>query len=228
VESFPLIDPERFIAAVQPLLERMDLQGLHDLLMSRYTTEQLQQLMTTEHTDAKKVALLGVGMVGHACCVPGLAIHLKDPDPVVYEMTEHAMWNIWFRMGNSPEANHQLARGAQALERKDFEHAIKHFNRALEIDPEFPEAYNQRALAQYLLERYEESIEDCRRTIERMPLHFGALSGMGHCHAHLGQMRPAIECYRQALAIHPHLDCLKEAIPELEAQLDDKRREGRG
>src|SRR5215213_8095806 len=165
------------------MLERMDLQGLHDLLKSDYTSDQLQQLMTTKHTDAKKVALLAVGLVGRACCLPALAIHLNDPDPVVHEMTEHAMWNIWFRLGSSPEANHQLARGAQALERKDYEHALNHFNRALELDPEFAEAYNQRALAEYLLERYDDSIEDCRRAVQRMPSHFGALAGMGHCYA---------------------------------------------
>ena len=44
---------------------------------------------------------------------------------------------------------------------------------------------------------------------------------MGHCYAHLGQLREAIDSYRAALAIHPHMDCLKEAIPELQARLRD-------
>src|SRR5688500_16473310 len=105
----------------------MDLPGLLELLKSHWKTEQIQQLMQSEHTDAKKVALLAIGLVGRGCCLPELSKHLKDPDPVVHEMTEYAMWSIWFRMGGSPDANHQLARGAQALERKDFEHAIKHF-----------------------------------------------------------------------------------------------------
>ena len=33
--------------------------------------------------------------------------------------------------------------------------------------------------------------------------------------------REAIDSYRAALAIHPHMDCLKEAIPELQARLRD-------
>ncbi|HEV2295885.1 MAG TPA: tetratricopeptide repeat protein [Tepidisphaeraceae bacterium] len=222
MQSLEPINPDTFISLVQPLLERMDLQGLHDLLKSHWKAEQLQQLMTSEHTDAKKVALLAIGLVGRACCLPELSKHLKDPDPVVHAMTEHAMWNIWFRMGATPEANHQLARGAQALERKEYEHALKHFNDALELDPEFAEAYNQRALANYLLERYEDSIEDCRRTVQRMPMHFGALAGLGHCYAHLGKLREAIDSYQRALAIHPHMDCLNQAIPELRARLRDK------
>lgn len=224
METFEPIDPVRFITLVQPLLERMDLQGLHDLLKSHWNTEQLQQLMTTEHTDAKKVALLAVGLVGRACCLPALSQHLKDPDPIVHEMTEHAMWSIWFRMSSSPEANHQLARGAQALERKDYEHALTHFDRALELDPDFAEAYNQRALANYLLERYESSIQDCKRTVRHMPMHFGALAGLGHCYAHLGRLREAIESYERALAIHPHMECLKQAIPELQARLSDQKK----
>lgn len=219
MESFVPINPEAFIAQVQPLLERMDLQGLMELLKQRYRPEQIERLLQSEHTDAKKVALLAIGYVGKGCCLPHLAKHLKDPDPVVHEMAEHAMWSIWFRIGSSPDANHQLARGAQALERKDFEHAISHFNRAIEIDPEFAEAYNQRALAQYLLERYEDSIRDCRETVKRMPFHFGALAGMGHCHAHLGQLREAIDSYRRALEIHPYMECLKQAIPELQARV---------
>ncbi|MGB7157635.1 MAG: tetratricopeptide repeat protein [Tepidisphaeraceae bacterium] len=222
MELIPPIDPEAFIARVQPLLERMDLPGLMHLVKTEWKREQIEQLLKSEHTDAKKVALLAIGLVGKGCCLPELAKHLKDPDPVVHEMTEHALWSIWFRMGASPDANHQLARGAQALERKDFEHAMRHFDRAIEMDPQFAEAYNQRALAAYLLERYEDSIEDCRRTVERMPMHFGALAGMGHCHAHLGHLRDAIDSYRQALSIHPHLDCLKQAIPELQARLDDE------
>lgn len=232
MHSLAPIDPATFITLVQPLLERMDMPGLLDLLKSHWKPEQIQQLMRSEHTDAKKVALLAVGLVGSACCVPELANHLKDADPVVHEMTEHALWSIWFRLGNSPEANHELARGAQALERKDFEHAIDHFNRAVELDPSFAEPYNQRAVAAYLMERYEASIADCQRTIERMPVHFGALAGMGHCYAHLGKLREAIETYERALAIHPHLECLREAIPELRARLEKnskpRRRTERG
>ncbi len=221
MQSIPPIDPVRFIEQVQPLLERVDLPGLLHLVKSQWKREQIEQLMQSEHTDAKKVALLAMGLVGTGCCLPKLVNHLRDADPVVHEMTEHAMWSIWFRMGKTPEANHQLARGAQALERKDYEHAMEHFNRAVEIDPDFAEPYNQRAVAAYLLERYADSIEDCKRTIERMPMHFGALAGMGHCYAHLGKMREAIESYERALAIHPHFECLREAIPELRARLGD-------
>jgi tetratricopeptide (TPR) repeat protein len=211
------IDPEQFIAAVQPLLAAMDLPGLHHLLKSRWSAEQIQDLLSSDHVDAKKVALLAVGLVGKGCCVNKLVRHLADPDPVVHEMAEHALWSVWFR-GGSDEANHQLARGAQALERRDFDHAVCHFDRALALSPDFAEAYNQRALAHYLAERYETSIADAQRAVELMPIHFGAWAGMGHCHAHLGHPREAIRCYARALSIHPHLTCIRQAVEELRGQ----------
>ena len=216
--AFDPIDPDEFIDAVQPLLEKQDSQGLHALLKSRWSCDQIRALIASDHTDAKKVALLAVGLVAEPKCIPDLAKHLRDSDRVINEVAEHAMWLIWFRSG-TPQANHELARGAQAIERKDFEHAIMHFDRAIAHCPDFPEPYNQKAIALYLLERYDESIELAKQAVERMPWHFGALAGMGHCYAHLDRPREAVENYEKALAINPHLDCLRQTISHLRETL---------
>ena len=211
------IDPRDFLEAVQPLLESRDLAALLGVLKTRWTYDQIKGLLNSNHTDARKVALLALGLVAPSCVLPELAKHLKDEDPVVNEMAEHALWNVWFRCG-SPQANHELARGAQALERKDFAQAINHFDRAAGMCPDFAEAYNQRAIAKYLLERYEDSIEDCQRAVERMPFHFGALAGMGHCYAHLCRCDEAIASYERALDVNPHLGCLRQAIEQLRGE----------
>src|SRR5688500_20177746 len=103
---------------------------------------------------------------------------------MVNEMAEHALWSIWFRSGNE-KANCELSKGAKAMDRRDFEGAVKHFTRAVRIDPKFAEAYNQRALARYMLERVEECAEDCERVVELMLCHLGAACclGLGHCHS---------------------------------------------
>src|SRR5205814_6563521 len=64
------IDPSEFIRAVQPLLERQDLNGLLSLLHSRWNCDQLRTLLHSDHLDAKKVALLAVGLVGTLWSVP--------------------------------------------------------------------------------------------------------------------------------------------------------------
>jgi tetratricopeptide (TPR) repeat protein len=213
----PLIEPSQFVAAVQPLLERQDVAGLLQLVRTRWSKEQLKSILECDDLDARKVACLALALAGEKCSIPCVAKQLQHPDPVVNQMAEHALWSIWFRCGN-PEANQELCRGTRALGRRDLECAMKHFTRATELDPTFAEAYNQRAIAKYLAERYEESIADCREAVERMPCHFGAWAGMGHCEAHQGRLAEALECYEKAVAINPHLDGIREAICEFKQE----------
>lgn len=214
----PKLDSNEFVQAVQPLLERQDLPGLVHALKTRWTCSQLESLVDDGSADAKKVACLALSLVGQNCSITHLCRLLQDGDAMVNRMAEHALWSIWFR-ASTPEANHQLGRGAQALDRRDFDHAIRHFDKAIELDPNFAEAFNQRALAHYFKEDFTASIDDCEEAIARMPCHFGAWSGKGHCHAHLGQMRKALCSYRHALEINPHLDCIRESVEALEARL---------
>ena len=213
------IQPEEFVRTVKPLLEKQDLGGLITLLKSRWTPQEIVGLLKCRCCDARKVAALALSLVGGPCCLGPLAEQLKDPDPVVNEMAEHALWSIWFRSG-SEKANCELSKGARAMDAKDYEGAVKHFTRAVRVDPKFAEAYNQRALARYMLERYEECAEDCQRVVELMPCHFGAWAGLGHCHAHEGRLGDALKCYQKALELNPHLECLVEACDELRKQIE--------
>jgi len=215
------VDPIQFVGVVKPLLEAQDLTGLLCTLKKHWTADQIVSLLSCNHCDARKVAALSLGLVGGRCCVPPLAERLKDRDKMVNQMAEHALWSIWFRCGNSAEANHQLCRGTKALNRRDYEHAISHFTRAIELDGGFAEAYNQRAIGEYLLERYEDSLADCQAAAERMPCHFGALAGMGHCHAHLGRLQEAVESYERALEVNPHMEGIREVIGELRGKLEN-------
>ncbi|MDP9173622.1 MAG: tetratricopeptide repeat protein [Planctomycetota bacterium] len=213
------IDPNQFVELVEPLLAQQDLSGLLELLKSKWHSQQIRDLLRSPHSDAKKVALLALALVGPTCCVEDLSIQLKDPDPVLNQLAEHALWAVWFRGGKTADANQAVCHGSQALSDRDFPGAIRLFNKAIASDPDYAEAYNQRAIAYYLIEDYEKSIADCRRTIRRMPCHFGAWSGMGHCHAHLNQISEAIESYEKALSINPHLECVRETVDELRKRI---------
>lgn len=210
-------ESQKFVQAVQPLLERRDVTGLLQVLKQQWPCAQLEALVKDGTTDAKKVAALALGLVGETHCCTSLTRLLADPDAMVNKMAEHALWSIWFRSTCEP-ANHQLCRGVQALDKREFDHAIEHFNQALELNPKFAEAYNQRALAWYFKEDFVRSIDDCKQAIARMPCHFGAWAGLGHCYAHLANLPEALSAYRQALAINPHLECVAQAISELENQ----------
>ena len=214
------IDPREFIASVQPVLEAQDPAALLVLLKSRWRREQILGLLSSDDCDARKVAALALALVGTKCCVNALAAQLKHPDPMVNQMAEHALWSIWFRSGTC-EANHELCRGTQALNRQSYDQAIAHFSHAIELDSTFAEAYNQRAIVKYLREQYNGCLEDCRRTVDLMPCHFGAWAGIGHCHAHQGRLADALQSYRKALSINPHLSGIPQVIRELKKRVHE-------
>ncbi|HEX8914586.1 MAG TPA: tetratricopeptide repeat protein [Humisphaera sp.] len=218
------INPTEFVSSLRPYLQGQDLSGMVAHIRTRWDHRQIAQLFDCGCPDTRKVAALAYGLVGGRCCVEQLAPLLKDPDPVVAQMAEHAMWSVWLRMGTD-EANHEVCRGTRALNRRDYEHAIDHFTRATELDPTFAEAYNQRAIAKFLLERYDECADDCREAVRLMPCHFGALAGLGHCHAHAGKLVPALKCYEKALAINPRMDDVRQTVTELRAELCPTRDE---
>lgn len=214
------IDPKQFVASLAPLLQNQNAGALVAQLQANWTHQQITSLFTSPDADARKVAAFAFGLVGKKCCVHKLSPLLKDPDAMVHQMAEHALWSVWFRSG-SQEANHEVCRGTKALNRRDFEHALTHFNRAIDQDPTFAEAYNQRAIVHYLREQYEESIEDCKRCVSRMPCHFGAWAGLGHCYAHLGKREEAIRSYQKAIEINPRLEGVRQGIESLQAKSSD-------
>ena len=62
------------------------------------------------------------------------------------------------------------------------------------------------------------ALRDIREVLAREPRHFGALSGLGMILQEIGDDKHALEAFRRALAVHPHL----ERIPDLVKKLTEK------
>lgn len=208
------VDPIRFVETVQPLLCRNDLQALCNTLRDNWTDRDILRFLKGSHADARKVAALALGLLGEKHCIEALADQLSDLDPMVNQMAEHALWSIWFRCGKGC-ANREMMRGLKELNHREFDHAVVHFSRAIELDPNFAEAYNQRAIVHNLREEYKDSAHDSRRAVTLMPCHFGAWAGLGHCYAHLNRIEEAIACYEKAIKINPYLVYVRDAVAEL-------------
>ena len=106
---------------------------------------------------------------------------------------------------------------------RDLDGALGKFTLAIQADPQFAEAYNQRAMVHYLREAFQESLDDCLQATKFMPLHFGAWAGAGHCHASLGNTRQALYCYERAKRINPHLECVDAIIAWLSYKAQKRR-----
>jgi len=214
------IDTTEFLGVVRPALQRGCAQTLARVITERWSPQQLCQLLREPCGDVKKAACLVLGLVGDASVMQCLAHALHDGDPKVNELAEHALWSIWFR-GGSGEAQGDFQRGLAALEANKSEEAIVWFRRAHEVDPNFAEAYNQCAIAHYMLEQWEEAAEDCQKTVDLIPIHFGALAGLGHCYAQMGRFFDAAKMYRRAIAVHPTIEGIADALDGIEKCVSD-------
>ena len=197
-------------------LKDREIEQFRQNVQARYSQQDLQTLVTGAEEDARRAAVLALGLVGTIQCNEALARGLKDEDAVVRSLTERALWAVWFRGGTSDQ-NERLEQVRDEISQGDLESAQKLATALIAEAPEYAEAYNQRAIIAFAEGRFEQSIEDCERVLERNPYHFGALSGMGQCYMSLGKKFQALSVYRRALKLQPYSEGLKQVVQMLMA-----------
>ena len=122
----------------------------------------------------------------------------------------------WAKSG-SPSMDLLLMRGHQAMQAGDLPTAIGHFTAIIDHAPDFAEAWNARATAYFNAGQLGPSISDIQHTLALNPKHFGALAGLGMIFEQLNEPDKALEVYKAALAINPHLPEVKDAVKRLSA-----------
>jgi hypothetical protein len=224
MDAFPLtqssISGEKFLAAALPALQSCDAAALAKAVSARWSPSQVCQLLRHANVDVRRVATVTMGMIGNMGHVTCLTHALSDGDPQVNQMAEHALWSIWFRSG-SPQAAQPFREGLSLLSAELYAEAKEKFLEAAAIDPFFAEAHNQCGIACYLDGDYDGSIKACKKAIKLVPLHFGAISGMGHSFAQMGELNLALRCYRRARKINPQLEGINDAINRLQTKITD-------
>ena len=131
---------------------------------------------------------------------------------------EQEIWIEWSKSGSlAMDLLLERGRSAMALGAPDV--AIEHFTAVIDHAPEFAEAWNARATAYYQIGQFGPSIAEIGRVLELNPRHFGALSGLGSIFEELDRPKQALQVYQAALAIHPHLAGVLEAVERLEEEL---------
>jgi tetratricopeptide (TPR) repeat protein len=143
------------------------------------------------------------------------------PDEESAKFFENRIWAIWL---NSPSdtANLLMGRVKTAIDAKEYDLAIKLLNAIIDIKPDFTEAWNRRASVYFTKKDFGRSMADIHEVLAREPRHFGALSGLGIILQELGDEKGALEAFRRALAIHPHLERLPELVKQLAEKLEGR------
>lgn len=86
---------------------------------------------------------------------------------------------------------------------KQFEIAIKHFTKAIQLDPNYAIAYNRRGNAYYKKGQYDKAIEENNEAIELEPNYAVAYNDRGLSYYEKRQYDRAIEDFSKAIKLEP-------------------------
>jgi tetratricopeptide (TPR) repeat protein len=139
------------------------------------------------------------------------------PDEASAKHVEARIWALWMQTPSDTAAL-LMARAKAAMDAKQADVALKLLDAVIKLRPEYVEAWNRRATLYYMQNDYSHSLEDIEQVLSREPRHFGALAGLGMIMQDLGDDKRALDAFRKALAVNPHL----EKVPELVKTLTEK------
>ena len=139
------------------------------------------------------------------------------PDEASAKHVEARIWALWMQTPSDTAALLML-RAKAAMDAQKADVALKLLDAVIKLRPDYVEAWNRRATLYYLKNDYTRSLEDIRQVLIREPRHFGALAGLGMIMQEVGDEKRALEAFRKALAVNPHL----EKVPELVKTLTEK------
>jgi tetratricopeptide (TPR) repeat protein len=139
------------------------------------------------------------------------------PDAASAKHVEARIWALWLQTPSDTAAL-LMTRAKSAMDAQQLDLALKLLDAVVKLRPEYVEGWNRRATLYYLKNDYAHSLQDIEQVLIREPRHFGALAGLGMIMQELGDDKRALDAFRKALAVNPHL----EKVPELVKTLSEK------
>ncbi|TFV71385.1 tetratricopeptide repeat protein [Bradyrhizobium frederickii] len=143
------------------------------------------------------------------------------PDEVSAKHVEARIWAIWLQTPSDTAAL-LMARAKTAVDAKKIEVAIKLLDSVIKLRPDYIEAWNRRATLYYMQNDYGRSLADIQQVLIREPRHFGALAGLGMIMQEVGDEKRALDAYRKALAVNPHLEKIPDQVKALTEKVEGR------
>ena len=125
---------------------------------------------------------------------------------IIASEIESKIWKLWTTHPSKPILTDLLAKGSFYMSQNKLLDAHEIFSKAIELDPNWAEAWNKRATVLYLMGKYELSQNDIDKVLSLEERHFGALSGKGLVQSALKNYQIAIDSYIEAHKIYPAME----------------------
>jgi tetratricopeptide (TPR) repeat protein len=143
------------------------------------------------------------------------------PDLASAKHVEAKIWALWLQTPSDTTAL-LMTRAKAAMEAQQMDVALKLLDAVVKQRPDYVEGWNRRATLYYLRNDYARSLQDIEQVLVREPRHFGALAGLGMIMQDLGDDKRALDAFRKALAVNPHLEKVPELIKTLTEKVDGR------
>ncbi len=111
-----------------------------------------------------------------------------------------------FPTGVGGEAAQHLERGDELFDSGDIPGAIEEYSRAIELKPDFAEAYNNRAYAEWKSNENDAALADFSRAIELRPNYVNALTNRAFVYFDKNDFEPCVADATRAIALDPNDD----------------------
>ena len=139
----------------------------------------------------------------------------KEQNINIASKIENKIWKLWTTHPTEPKLTELLAEGSYYMSQNQLANAHEMFSKAIELDPNWAEAWNKRATVLYLMGKYELSQNDIDKVLSLEERHFGALSGQGLVQSALKNYQLAIDSYIEAHKIYPAMESPRIMIERL-------------
>lgn len=143
------------------------------------------------------------------------------PDKASAKHVEARIMALW---ASTPSDTVALLMGRvkTAIEHKDVPLALKLLDAIVQIRPDYVEGWNRRATLHLLANDQARALADIRQVLVREPRHFAALVGLGMILRDLGEEARALDAFRRAIEINPHLDRVIDQIKTLREKVEGR------
>lgn len=126
---------------------------------------------------------------------------------------------IW-RLPGGDTVNLIVDRAINAANSNNTDLALKLLDSAVDLAPDFAEAWSRRAFVYYMKGDTERAVGDLRRTLALEPNHFKALEGLAKIMQEAGQKKGALKALEELHKINPHAPGAKTAIEILKKEVE--------
>ena len=143
----------------------------------------------------------------------------KAGDPEQAQAIAASIERVWLQSG-SDTADLLMQRATASMQAQQYSLALSLFDKLVALEPDWAEAWNQRATTRFLTGDTDGAMADIDRVIKLEPRHFGALAGMGMILQAAGLEKRALEIFKKTLGIYPLEQNIQKLVEKLTLEVE--------